>query len=62
MCYDDTPISKRRKLTTVGADPVKMGKKAAAMLLFNIKNEMSEENSVVFRPKITIRDSVGKII
>ncbi len=62
VCYDDTPISKRRKLTTVGADPVKMGKKAAAMLLFNIKNEMSEENSVVFRPKITIRDSVGKII
>lgn len=62
VCYDDTPISRRRKLTSIGADPVKMGKRAAEMILSNMKNEIIEESSVVFRPKITIRESVKKIV
>lgn len=61
VCYDDTPISARAGLTTIGADPIKMGKKATELLISAIEGREMEENSIVYRPKITVRNSVKKL-
>lgn len=60
VCYDDTPISCRAGLTTVGAEPAKMAKRAADMLIAMICDAGNEEGSIIFRPKMTIRNSVRK--
>ena len=62
VCYDDTPIARTADLTTIGSEPQKMGKRAVDILLSNIQREELDAGSVVYRPKITIRNSVKEII
>lgn len=60
ICYDDTPLAKREGISTVSAEPQKMGKAAAELLISNIE-EHKEEKTVLYRPQIIERNSVRTI-
>ena len=62
VCYDDTPVTARAGLTTVGADPVRMGKKAVELLVTTIEGKHEEGSSIVYRPQIMTRNSVKKLV
>lgn len=61
VCYDDTFFSKRARVTSVGADAERLAWKAMRILMAKIEGEMADEGSVVYRPKLVVRDSVKKI-
>lgn len=46
ICYDDTPLAKAG-ITTVSAEPLKMGRAAAELLISNIE-EPREEKTVLY--------------
>lgn len=62
ICFDDTLLAKRAKLTTVGAEPLKMGKMATELLLSRIKGDKSDAKAIFYKPQITIRESVNEIM
>ena len=61
VCYDNTPVAVKAGLTTVGVNPEKMGKKAMEMLFGFIEDADADKSSVMFRPEMTIRNSVKKM-
>ena len=61
VCYDDTRYVRDYGLTTIGAEPDKLGGKAVDMLLAKINGEQTESGTVVYRPHITERSSVRQI-
>ncbi|SCP98443.1 LacI family DNA-binding transcriptional regulator [Anaerobium acetethylicum] len=63
VCYDDTPIARKAKvsLTTVSAEPLKMGSMATKVLLSRIAGDATEERTITYKPKLIVRDSVIKI-
>ena len=62
VCYDDTRYARDYGLTTVGAEPAKLGEKAVDILLAKIRGEQQESGAVVFRPHISERSSVKRLL
>ena len=62
VCYDDTLYAGNAGLTTVSASPEKLASKAMEMLYMKIQGKQAEEGTVVYRPQITERNSVRKVI
>lgn len=62
VCYDDTLYAGNAGLTTVGALPEKLASRAMEMLYMKIQGKHAEGGTVVYRPQITERNSVRKII
>ena len=62
VCYDDTRYARDAGLTTISAEPEKLGGKAVEILLTKIKGEKAESGTVVYRPHITERRSVRRLL
>ena len=62
VCYDDTRYARDSGLTTVGAEPAKLGGKAVEILLAKINGEQMESGTVVYRPYISERSSVKRLL
>ena len=61
VCYDDTLFTEKYGLTIVGAEVDKLGRKAIDLLVSNIEGRTSDGGSVVYKPKIIVRNSVKKV-
>lgn len=61
VCFDDTLLAKRAKLTAIGAEPLKMGRTAVENLLSRIKGDEADAKTVFYKPRITIRESVQRL-
>lgn len=61
ISFDETPTTRRRKITTVCTDPEKMGKTALKLLLDRIKDRTKEGSTIYLGTKLRERDSVKNI-
>lgn len=61
VSFDETPTTRRRKITTVCTDPEKMGKTALKLLMERIRDGSKEASTVYLGTKLRERESV-KII
>ncbi len=58
ICFDETPTTKRKNITTVCTDPDKMGTTAIKLLTERIKDGEKEASTVYLETKMRIRGSV----
>ena len=58
ICFDETPATKRKNITTVWTDQEKMGATAVKLLIDRIKNGEKETSTIYLETKMCVRGSV----
>lgn len=58
VCFDETPTTKRKGITTVCADPGKMGMTAVKLLVDRMKDGEKAPSAVYIETKMRLRESV----
>ncbi|MDD3219027.1 MAG: LacI family DNA-binding transcriptional regulator [Lachnospiraceae bacterium] len=61
ISFDETPDMKRHDITTICAEPEKMGRTAMNLLMEQIHDHKAERKSIQFEPVLNIRKSVKVI-